>query len=60
MAVLCEFRLAMKLNMPKNAFDFPNDYFMPCFIGIGKSKKDASEIKQKIIDTKERIHWNKR
>lgn len=42
----------------KDVLGFPNDYFMPCFIGIGKPKKDASIIKQKDIDIKERIHWN--
>jgi len=26
---------------------------------LGKPKKDAPVIKQKAIDTKERIHWNK-
>lgn len=43
----------------KSVLGFPDDYFMPCFIGIGKSKKDAPVIKQKDIDIKERIHANK-
>lgn len=43
----------------KDIIGFPNDYFMPCFIGIGKPKKDASVIKQKDIIAKDRIHWNK-
>ena len=38
---------------------FPNDYFMPCFIGIGKPKKGVSPVKQKEINIKERIHWDK-
>ena len=38
---------------------YPNDYFMPCFIGIGKPKKDASIIKQKDINVKDRIHWDR-
>lgn len=38
---------------------FPTDYFMPCFIGIGKPKKDISSVKQKEINIKERIHWDK-
>lgn len=37
---------------------FPNDYFMPCFIGIGKPKKGVSPVKQKGINIKERIHWD--
>ncbi|MBQ9928406.1 MAG: nitroreductase family protein [Lachnospiraceae bacterium] len=42
----------------KEMLGFPDDYFMPCFIGIGKPKKNASVIKQKNIDVKERIHWD--
>ena len=38
---------------------FPKDYFMPCFIGIGKPKMGAAVIKQKEIDVRERIHWDK-
>ncbi|MCI7760439.1 MAG: nitroreductase family protein [[Eubacterium] saphenum] len=43
----------------RKVLGFPNDYFMPCFIGIGKPKKDAPVIKQKDIDVNERIHLNK-
>lgn len=38
---------------------FPDEYLMPCFIGIGKPKPDAQPIKQKQIDIRERIHWDK-
>lgn len=37
---------------------FPEEYFMPCFIGIGKPKKDAPVIRQKKIDIKKRIHFD--
>lgn len=40
----------------RSVLAFPKDYFMPCFIGIGKPKKDAPIIKQKQIDVMERIH----
>ncbi len=43
----------------KGILGFPDDYFMPCFIGIGKPKKEAEPIKQKEINIKERIHWDK-
>ena len=43
----------------RDVLGFPNDYFMPCFIGIGKPKKGISPIKQKEIRIKERIHWDK-
>ena len=42
----------------REVLGFPDDYFMPCLIGIGKTKKDAPVIKQKEIDVKERIHWD--
>lgn len=34
----------------KDILKFPNDYFMPCFIGIGKPKKQIIPIKQKEIN----------
>jgi nitroreductase len=43
----------------RDVLEFPDDYFMPCFIGVGKPKKDAPIIKQKNINIQERIHWNK-
>lgn len=43
----------------RNVIGFPHDYFMPCFIGIGRPKKDAAKVQQKNIILKERIHWNK-
>ena len=57
----CALRIPLgnEAEYAKNVLDFPNDYFMPCFIGIGKPKENAPIIKQKVIDTKERIHWNK-
>lgn len=42
----------------RSVLQYPDDYFMPCFIGMGKPKVNASQIKQKIIATKERIHWD--
>lgn len=42
----------------RDVLGFPNDYFMPCFIGIGKPKKGISPVKQKEIHIKERIHWD--
>lgn len=43
----------------REVLKYPNDYFMPCFIGIGKPRKDAELIRQKSIVTKERIHWDR-
>ena len=30
----------------RKVLGFPNDYFMPCFIGIGRPKADADVVKQ--------------
>ena len=42
----------------REVLDFPDEYFMPCFIGIGIPKKDASVVRQKEIDIKKRMHFN--
>lgn len=51
--------MSKEAEYAKNVLGFLNDYFMPCFIGIGNPKKDAPIIKYKVIDAKECIHWNK-
>lgn len=57
----CTLRIPLggEAEYARNALDFPGDYFMPCFIGIGRPKPDAPVIKQKDIDVKTRIHWNR-
>ena len=42
----------------REVLSYPKDYFMPCFIGIGRPEKNIPAIKQKDIDIKQRIHWN--
>ena len=34
----------------RDVLGYPEDYFMPCFIGMGKPKADADVIKQKDIE----------
>ncbi len=43
----------------RKVLGYPDDYFMPCFIGIGRPQKNITAIKQKDIDLKQRIHWDK-
>lgn len=43
----------------RNVLGFPQDYMMPCFIGLGMPIKDAKMVEQKEINLKERIHINK-
>ena len=57
----CNLRIPLgnEAEYARNILNFPDDYFMPCFIGIGKPKSNAVSVKQKEINIKERIHWNK-
>ena len=57
----CTLRIPLgnEAEYSRSILDYPTDYFMPCFIGIGKPLKNAPKIKQKDISVKERIHWNK-
>ena len=41
------------------ALGFPEEYLIPCFIGIGKPAKDAVRTKQLEVDLDEMIHWQK-
>ena len=56
----CNLRIPLgnEADHAREVLGFPEDYFMPCFIGIGVPKKDASVVKQQDIRTEDRIHWN--
>ena len=43
----------------KKVLEIPDDYFMPCFIGIGRPKKGIEPVMQKEIHVRDRIHWEK-
>ncbi len=43
----------------RKVLGYPEEYFMPCFIGIGRPQKNITAIKQKDIDLKQRIHWDR-
>ena len=45
-------------NWSRKVLGYPDDYLMPCFIGLGKPSSDASIVKQKEISLQERVHWN--
>lgn len=50
--------LGSEAEWAREVLKYPNDYLMPCFIGIGKPKMDAYVAKQKSIEAKDRIHWD--
>ena len=60
-------KLACTLRIPlgdegewaRKILNFPKDYCMPCFIGIGKPSADAKMVKQKDYSIKDIIHINK-
>ena len=43
----------------REVLGYPEDYYMPCFIGIGRPSTNAEIPKQKEIEVKDRIHWDK-
>ena len=51
--------LGNEVEWARDVLGYPEDYFMPCFIGMGKPKADAGMIKQKDIEVKKRIHQDK-
>ena len=46
-------------RIAQRVLGFPDEYLIPCFIGIGRPAKDAVCTKQIEINMKEQIHWNK-
>ncbi len=57
----CNLRIPLgnEAEYARTVLNFSDEYFMPCFIGIGKPKSDIVSVKQKEINIKERIHWDK-
>ena len=57
----CNLRVPLgnEAEYARDVLGFPSDYFMPCFIGIGRPEKDIQPVRQKDIDIRERIHWDK-
>lgn len=43
----------------KEVLNIPSGYFIPCILGIGKEDTSKPKNKQKEIDVKSRIHYNK-
>ena len=41
----------------KETLNIPDDYLIPCFIGIGRPAKDAVSTKQIDVDYDAQIHW---
>ncbi|MCR4657555.1 MAG: nitroreductase family protein [Lachnospiraceae bacterium] len=56
----CNLRISLgnESEYAREVLGYPEEYYMPCFIGMGRPKENASIPKQKDIDIKDRIHWD--
>ena len=48
-----------ELSYLREVVHYPEDYYMPCYLGIGYPAKDAVIIPQKEFDIKDKIHLNR-
>jgi len=57
----CNLRIPMgnEENIAKEVLGFPEEYLIPCFIGIGRPAENAVRTRQIEINLDEQIHWNK-
>lgn len=46
-------------ELARKATGFPEDYMIPCFIGIGRPADNAIRTKQLIPDLENQLHWQK-
>ncbi|MBR4557571.1 MAG: nitroreductase family protein [Clostridiales bacterium] len=46
-------------KIAREALGFPENYMIPCFIGIGRPAKDAVKTRQLDVDLDKMIHWQK-
>lgn len=60
-SLTCNLRIPLgdESEWARKTLQFPEDYFMPCFIGIGHPSKEATHVKQVEHSTKDVIHKNR-
>ncbi len=46
-------------QIARKVLGFPEEYLIPCFIGIGRPAANAVRTKQLDVNLKEKIHWQK-
>lgn len=46
-------------KIARDVLGFPEDYLIPCFIGIGRPADNAMTTKQLDVDLDKMIHWQK-
>ena len=57
----CNLRIPLgdEESIARKVLGFPENYMIPCFIGVGKSTEDAVKTKQIDINIDELLHWEK-
>ncbi len=57
----CNLRIPMndEEKIARDVLGFPEEYMIPCFIGIGRPAKDAVKTVQLDVDLDKMIHWQK-
>ena len=46
-------------SVAQSVLGFPDEYLIPCFIGIGRQAPDSVLTKRIPVDLKMQIHWDK-
>ena len=57
----CNLRIPLgdEESIARKVLGFPENYMIPCFIGVGKATDDAVKTKQIDINIDELLHWEK-
>ena len=57
----CNLRIPLgdEESIARKVLGFPENYMIPCFIGVGKATEDAVKTKQIDINIDELLHWEK-
>ena len=57
----CNVRIPMgdEEKIAREELGFPEEYMIPCFIGIGRPAEDAIRTKQLDVKLEEKLHWQK-
>lgn len=58
-AATCVYRSVMKSRKQGKRWDPPEEYMIPCFIGIGRPAEGAVRTKLLAPDMEKQLHWQK-
>jgi nitroreductase len=57
----CNLRIPMgcEEELARRATGFPEEYMIPCFIGLGRPAEGAVRTKQLVADMEKQLHWQR-